>query len=115
MAFVVVHVGHGGPHQDGHDHQDVRPARVIERVELSLTDRPCVVNNGECDLLTTPVGGGVDSLDYTCTEPRNITNSGGGGRNYGVESNLNLETTALARAVIRVEIISYSNPVIITC
>ena len=36
-------------------------------------------------LYPTPVEGGVDSLDYTCTEPRNITNSGGGGRNYGGE------------------------------
>ena len=32
------------------------------------------------------MGGGLESLDYTCTEPRNITNSGGGGRNYGGES-----------------------------
>ena len=34
----------------------------------------------------TQVGRGLDGLDDTCTEPRNITNSGGGGRNYGGES-----------------------------
>ena len=45
-----------------------------------------MLNDGGCDLLTTPVGGGLDGLDDTCTEPRNITNSGGGGRNYGGES-----------------------------
>ena len=103
-------MGYKGPHQDGHEHQDVRPARDIERVELSRTDRPCVVNDGECDLMTTPVGG-----DDTCTELRNITNSGLVAEIMVVQVNLNLETTAMARAVRRVKIISNSNPIIITC
>ena len=97
-------MGYKGPHQDGHEHQDVRPARDIERVELSRTDRPCVVNDGECDLMTTPVGG-----DDTCTELRNITNSGLVAEIMVVQVNLNLETTALARAGIRVKIIC--NPI----
>ena len=99
-----------GPHQDGHEHQDVRPARDIERVELSRTDRLCVVNDGECDLLTTPVGG-----DDTCTEPRNITNSGGGGRNYGGESECESGDNSTGESSLKGLDNLESNPIIITC
>ena len=66
-------------------------------------------------LYPTPVEGGVDSLDYTCTSQGTLPIVGVVAEIMVVKENLNLETTAPARAVIRVVIISNSNPIIISC